>query len=104
MNNALTAATSSASVSTSSSSCGLMIVLAALGYTKGRTAVKVAEEARKAEESKAAGLLAMAREKIAELKVARDKAKVEKDAAASRAGALAPGTPVAGTPEVTPGG
>lgn len=47
---------------------GMMTVLAALGYTKGRTAVKVAEETRKAEESKAAGLLAMAREKIEELK------------------------------------
>ena len=59
---------------------GLMVVLAALGYTKGRTSVKVAEEKRKAEESKAAGLLAMARDKIEELKAGREKAKAVKDA------------------------
>ncbi len=46
----------------------VLSALGALGYTKGRTSVKVAEETAKAESSKVAGYLAIAKEKLDDYK------------------------------------
>lgn len=47
---------------------GVLTVLGALGYTKGRTSVKVAAETAKAEESKIAGYIVLAKEKLDDYK------------------------------------
>lgn len=56
---------------------GVLSLLAGLGYTKGRTSLKVAEETSAAEASKIAGYAALAADKIEAFRLARDKAKLE---------------------------
>ena len=56
---------------------GVLTVLGALGYTSSRTTVKVAEETAKAEESKIAGYIALAKEKVDAFRESRRKAEVE---------------------------
>lgn len=60
---------------------GVLTVLGALGYTSSRTTVKVAEETAKAEQSKIAGYLALAKEKIEAFRESRLKAEVELETA-----------------------
>lgn len=60
---------------------GVLTVLCALGYTKGRTAVKVAAEKTKAEESKIVGYIELAKAKVDVFRESRLKAEAEREAA-----------------------
>ena len=65
----------------------VLTALGALGYTNSRTSVKVAAETAKAEESKVAGYIKLAKEKVELYREHRKKAEAERDTESAKAAA-----------------